>query len=407
MACELPPLWWLWEPVETEEPLDCSAGAGGAGGGAGMGAGRGDGSVPFGVLPGSVLACRARSRTCSMTSLRPSRRPDPGSAVAIRPCPSSVKPPGSGVVISRPSPATPVVSGPTGARHIVGAAGFVGPIGPTTAGPVATGASVVVADASVVVADASVVVAVPVEVVLSGAVVPPVEGAGSSVSPAAGASVPESAVPLSEPVEVEPESAVDVVSEVGYPEFVSTVEVPESSSDPPLGELALPPSSAAGAGSEAGVGAGSEGAAGAGSEAGAAGAGSETATRAGAAGAAGAGAAAGGAGAGAAGAGAEAGGAGTSNVVEPWSVATCGATVPSLEAWSVLPPESEAAGGPIDSGSSAGAPERDSPLWPWKRPSFPAWNQLLGPPAQWLCARACPDWPLASEPDASADAAAR
>src|SRR6266566_10029246 len=289
MACELPPLWWLWEPVETEEPLDCSAGAGGAGGGAGMGAGRGDGSVPFGVLPGSVLACRARSRTCSMTSLRPSRRPDPGSAVAIRPCPSSVKPPGSGVVISRPSPATPVVSGPTGARHIVGAAGFVGPIGPTTAGPVATGASVVVADASVVVADASVVVAdasvvvadasvvvadasvvvadasvvvaVPVEVVLSGAVVPPVEGAGSSVSPAAGASVPESAVPLSEPVEVEPESAVDVVSEVGYPEFVSTVEVPESSSDPPLGELALPPSSAAGAGSEAGVGAGSEGAA--------------------------------------------------------------------------------------------------------------------------------------------------
>jgi len=237
-------------------------------------------------------------------------------------------------------------------------------------------ASVVVADASVVVADASVVVAVPVEVVLSGAVVPPVEGAGSSVSPAAGASVPESAVPLSEPVEVEPESAVDVVSEVGYPEFVSTVEVPESSSDPPLGELALPPSSAAGAGSEAGVGAGSEGAAGAGSEAGAAGAGSETATRAGAAGA------------GAEGAGAEAGGAGTSNVVEPWSVATCGATVPSLEAWSVLPPESEAAGGPIDSGSSAGAPERDSPLWPWKRPSFPAWNQLLGPPAQWLCARA-------------------
>src|SRR6266487_1187312 len=305
MACELPPLWWLWEPVETEEPLDCSAGAGGAGGGAGMGAGRGDGSVPFGVLPGSVLACRARSRTCSMTSLRPSRRPDPGSTVAIRPCPSSVKPPGSGVVISRPSPATPVVSGPTGARHIVGAAGFVGPIGPTTAGPVATGASVVVADASVVVADASVVVAdasvvvaVPVEVVLSGAVVPPVEGAGSSVSPAAGASVPESAVPLSEPVEVEPESAVDVVSEVGYPEFVSTVEVPESSSDPPLGELALPPSSAAGAGSEAGVGAGSEGAAGAGSEAGAAGAGSETATRAGAAGAAGAGAEGGAAGAG-------------------------------------------------------------------------------------------------------------
>src|SRR6266567_3497143 len=326
MACELPPLWWLWEPVETEEPLDCSAGAGGAGGGAGMGAGRGDGSVPFGVLPGSVLACRARSRTCSMTSLRPSRRPDPGSAVAIRPCPSSVKPPGSGVVISRPSPATPVVSGPTGARHIVGAAGFVGPIGPTTAGPVATGASVVVADASVVVADASVVVAdasvvvadasvvvaVPVEVVLSGAVVPPVEGAGSSVSPAAGASVPESAVPLSEPVEVEPESAVDVVSEVGYPEFVSTVEVPESSSDPPLGELALPPSSAAGAGSEAGVGAGSEGAAGAGSEAGAAGAGSETATGAGAAGAAGAGGAggAGAGGAGAGGAGAGAGGAG-------------------------------------------------------------------------------------------------
>src|SRR6266566_4464331 len=143
MACELPPLWWLWEPVETEEPLDCSAGAGGAGGGAGMGAGRGDGSVPFGVLPGSVLACRARSRTCSMTSLRPSRRPDPGSAVAI----------------SRPSPATPVVSGPTGARHIVGAAGFVGPIGPTTAGPVTTGASVVVADVSMVVADVSMVVA--------------------------------------------------------------------------------------------------------------------------------------------------------------------------------------------------------------------------------------------------------
>src|SRR6266508_4224964 len=89
-----------------------------------------------------------------MTSPRASRKPDPGSAVVIRPWLSRAKLPVSGVLISRA----------TGAGHTGSAVELVGPIGPTTTGAVVVAAAVVVVTAVASVAVASVVVVAVVAV---------------------------------------------------------------------------------------------------------------------------------------------------------------------------------------------------------------------------------------------------